>query len=88
MPYAEPHSVCVGPAPKNVDPLSLTDQHLWATFASGQVVAVAVNTHYLLGIAVLMCVRPYATFGTVTVSRMTLLHHVAMPLALDATTHR
>ena len=47
---------CVGPAPKNAEPLSLTDQHLWATFASGQVVAVAVNTHCLLGIAVLMCV--------------------------------
>lgn len=43
---------CVGPAPKNVDPL--TDQHLWATFACGQEVAVAVNTRYLLGIAVLM----------------------------------
>lgn len=77
---------CVGPAPKNVDPL--TDQHLWATFACGQEVAVAVNTRYLLGIAVLMYVRPYATFGTVTVSRRTLLLHLAKPLALDATTHR
>ena len=73
-------------APEDVGPL--TDQHLRATFESGRVVAIAVDTWQLLSIAVVIRVSTFAASGAAALSGPALLFGVPKCLALGAPSHR